>query len=177
MIRATSDSGQSAVAVQPLPETLPGDVIHHVVEQPGRLARGVHRDDAGVPEPRDHPRFGEESLGDGTVNREVGVDHLHRHRTIQRGVAGEEDDAHAAVPQFPLKAVLGPEGRLQAGTHQTGHGAASDGSARRLRQSRAPMLGPDCNRPVRWIVRRTPPIIDAFCPLKVAACYAADGST
>ena len=72
--------GEPAFPLQPLPETLPGDVVHHVVEQPGGLTGAVHRHDARVPQPRDHPGFGQEALGDGAVDGEIGVDHLHRDR-------------------------------------------------------------------------------------------------
>lgn len=39
---------ERALAVEPLPQRLPGDVGHDVVEQAGRLTRGEDRDALGV---------------------------------------------------------------------------------------------------------------------------------
>lgn len=81
----------------------------------------MDRHDAGVAQPRDHPGLGEEALGDRAVNREIGVHHLHRHGPVERGVAREEDHAHAAVPEFALEPVMAAQCRLQAG-HEFGGG-------------------------------------------------------
>jgi hypothetical protein len=116
---------QPKLTVEPLAEALARHVVHHVVEKSGGFAGGVNRDDAGVTETRDHARLRQEALGDRGMYREIGVHHLHRHRAIKRGVTGEEDDAHPAMPQLALEPILRPEGRLEAGGKlvRTGHGS------------------------------------------------------
>ena len=87
-----------ALALQPLAEALARDVVHHVVEQPGRLSRRMDRDDVGVPELGDHAGLGEEPLGDRGVHGELGMHDLDRHRAVEGGIAREEDDSHPAGP-------------------------------------------------------------------------------
>lgn len=108
-------------------------MVHHVVEDAGGFAGGMNRDDPGVAQPGDHPGLGQESLDDAPMHREVGVHDLHGDGAVERGVGGQEHGAHAPAPQFPLEAVLSPQGRLQPAGEAVrvhGHTAAPEVVAR-----------------------------------------------
>jgi hypothetical protein len=112
---------QRSLALQPLPQALPGDIVHDIVEQACRLTCRMHRHDVRMPEPRDHPGLGQKPLGNGRVSGKLGMDDLDRDRPVQRQVGGQEDHPHAARPQLALEPVLAAEGGLEAGQEGAGN--------------------------------------------------------
>ena len=105
---------QLAVAIEPFPKGFARDAVHDVVKDFVRFAGGVHGDDVRVPDARDHPRLGEESLGYRGVDGEFGMDRLDRDIACEGDIASQEDDAHATASQFGSQFVLRSEGGLQA---------------------------------------------------------------
>ena len=63
-------------------------------------------DDVRVPEPGDGARLGEEAPADRLVRGELGVHRLDGDSAVERGVGGEEDDAHPAATELALEPVL-----------------------------------------------------------------------
>ena len=106
---------QPVLPDEPLPEALALDLVHDVIEEAGGVSRRVHRDDVRVAEPGDGTRLGEETAADRLVGGELGMDRLDGDPAVERGVGGEEDDAHAAATQLPLESILWFQYRLECG--------------------------------------------------------------
>jgi hypothetical protein len=111
---------QRPLALQPLPQALSRHIVHHVVQQAGGLAGGVHRHDVRVAQPGDHPGLRQEALRDRGVGSQLGVDDLDRDRPVEGQVGRQEDHTHATGTQLALQPVLTAERSLEAGLERAG---------------------------------------------------------
>jgi hypothetical protein len=89
---------------EPVAERFALDERHREPEASGRLAGVEDRQDVGMLEPRGEPDLSEEALGPERV-RQLGMEHLERHRAVVLEVAGEEDGGHAAAAELALERV------------------------------------------------------------------------
>ena len=88
-------------AVEAMAQRFAGDVRHHVVERPPRVAGIDQRQDVRVREPRRDSDLLQEALGT-ELCREVGSQHLDRDLARVLAVQGEVDGRGTATPQLAL---------------------------------------------------------------------------
>ena len=105
--------GQLPLPPQAVAEGLALDIRHHVVEEPVRLARIVERHDVRVPQPRRDPDLPQEPLGP-ERRRQLGPQHLHRHRPPVPRVLRQVDHRHPARAQLAPDQVAWRQRRLDA---------------------------------------------------------------
>ena len=74
--------------------------------------------------------FAEEAFAEVGVNREVPRQYLDRHGPIQARLAGEVDDAHAALAEEAGEGVLAGEGELEGVQQGVGHNGRCGNRAR-----------------------------------------------
>ena len=125
---------QPLLADEPLPEALALDLVHDVVEETVGVSGRVDRDDVGVAEPGDGARLGQEAAADRLVRGELGMDRLDGDPAVERGVGGEEDDAHPPATQLALEPILRFQYRLERGEEIEGrrrHGPTGVGGRNR----------------------------------------------
>ncbi len=105
--------GQLPLPPQAVAERLALDIRHHVVEEPVRLARIVEREDVRVPQPRRDPDLPQETLGP-ERSRQLGPQHLQRHRPPVPRVLCQVDHCHPARPQLTQDQIARRQRRLDA---------------------------------------------------------------
>jgi hypothetical protein len=115
--------GEEALVVQDRGERPALEVLERDVEEAGLgiAVDVVDHDDAGMRQPRRHPRLHEEAplevvallVGD----REDETHDLERDRPVERGVAALVDDAHHPAPELRADLVAADPGRRLLGAH------------------------------------------------------------
>ena len=100
--------GKRAFPRQPVPQGLPLDVRHGVVDQVVDLVRIVEGQDMRVMEARGDLDLAQESRGS-HVRGQFGAEHLQGDRAIVLEVVGEIDHGHPALAQLPLEPIAGGE--------------------------------------------------------------------
>jgi hypothetical protein len=131
------------VADETLAQAFPLDLVHDVVEKAVGVPRGVDGDDVGVPEAGDGARLRQEAAPDRLVGGELRVHRLDGDAAVERGVGGEEDDAHAAPPQLAFEPVLPSQHGLQRVEEIEGrsrHGPTGSGERNRKYSPARPPL-------------------------------------
>ena len=104
--------GQAVLAPQALAQTLAAHVGHGEPELPAGLAGIVDAEDVGVLQAGGGGDLASEALGAERV-RELGEQHLERHRALVLHVAGEPDRRHAPAPDLALQRVLVAQASLE----------------------------------------------------------------
>src|SRR5439155_3765721 len=89
--------GRPGGAVEALGEAAAGAVLHREVRPAGVLAGLVDGGDGRVLQPGDRLGLGAEAGQVGGGGVAAGEDHLQRDEAVERPLAGEVDDAHAAA--------------------------------------------------------------------------------
>jgi hypothetical protein len=93
-----------ALAVQPVPQRLPLDVRHHVIDQPVGLVRIVQREDVRVVQARGDLDLAEEARR-AHLGGELRAEDLHRDLTFVLQVVREEHLGHAALAELAVEPV------------------------------------------------------------------------
>ena len=112
--------GQLFLARQAVAQGFPFDVRHDVIEEAGRGAGVVQRQDVGMLQPGGGLDLAQKPLG-AERRGELGVEDLDRHRSVVLQVLRQKHRRHAPTTQLPLDRVAVSEG-LTEGVEQIGHG-------------------------------------------------------
>jgi hypothetical protein len=88
------------------------DVLHHDEVRALFLTPVVDRDDVRVVQVRGALRLTAEALDEVGVGRELGEQHLDRHRTVEQLVAGQEHVGHAAARDAAMQLIPTVEHRF-----------------------------------------------------------------
>ena len=104
---------QSAFAVEPIAQRMPGLVGHDVIQDPSDIPRVVERHDVRMVESSHDLDLAEKTLPS-EGGRDLGVHHLHCHVPPVLHVAGEIHDGHAAASELPGNPVPVAERRDDA---------------------------------------------------------------
>ena len=88
--------GRRRLATQQIPDGGAVDVLHRDEQVPVDLADVVHRDDVGMSQVGDRPRFAEKPFAKLAVLTKVGFEDLDRDGPVELRVAGEIDRRHPA---------------------------------------------------------------------------------
>ena len=105
--------GSSPCAGEPGAQGLALDVGHHVVEEPARFARVVHREDVRVLEPGGGLDLPQEALGP-ERGGELGAEHLDGHLAVVPQVLRQVDRGHPPAPELALDDVAVGQSGLEA---------------------------------------------------------------
>ena len=102
--RTASSIGKLPLARDSVAQGLALDVRHGEPEMPAGVARIEDGEDVRMLESCGELDLAKEALGS-QARRQLGMEHLERHRPLVPEVLGEEDGGHAAAPELALDRV------------------------------------------------------------------------
>ena len=105
---------QLLLAHQPIPQRLPFDIRHHVVEEASSLTGVVQRQDVRVSQPSGDLDLAEEPVRPKS-GRELGLQDLEGHSAMVLEVSGEVHRRHSPTAELALDRVVPGKGGLHAG--------------------------------------------------------------